>query len=167
MWGGKEKIMGYAILILWVAVWVGFAIYGFKKKWSGIVSIGGGFFTACAVIAIVFTLIGDNKGSTKQQTASSKPSISPEEVQRRADNQILQQIWSAYHNIPGNRGADDRNEKGRIVKRGTVPPSAMNSSVEGRLPAYVACYDFLMVTSFGDSKSHLCIYGSWGQVCEH
>jgi hypothetical protein len=76
----------------------------------------------------------------------------------KSDDQILKQIWRDYHSIPGNQGADDRNEKGRIVKRGTVPPSAMNSSVQGRLPAYLACYDFLMVTSFGDSNADMCIY---------
>jgi hypothetical protein len=83
---------------------------------------------------------------------------SPEEEQRRADNKLLNQIWDDYHNLSGNRGLDDRNPKGSIVKRGTVPPSAMNSSIEGRLPAHVACYDFLSVMQWGDTKSHICIY---------
>jgi hypothetical protein len=44
--------MGYVILALWFACWIGFATYGLKKKWSGIISIGGGFFTACTVLAV-------------------------------------------------------------------------------------------------------------------
>ena len=35
----------------------------------------------------------------------------------------------------------------------------MNSSAEGRLPAYLACYDFVTVMGgMGDMKSDLCIY---------
>ena len=51
--------MEYIILLIWLALWVGFAIYGFGKRWSGIVSIGGGFFTACAVVAVMVSMIGD------------------------------------------------------------------------------------------------------------
>lgn len=82
--------MGYAILVLWLAVWVGFAIYGFKKKWSGIVSIGGGFFTACVVVAVIGTIFVENKSSTAKQTTShptsSKPSVSPANGDRKTQS---------------------------------------------------------------------------------
>lgn len=115
-------------------------------------------FLVVGILPIAFLAMNDI------DEVSTKPShVSPSQAQHikqteTSDDQLLKQIWNAYHNIPGNKDADDRNEKGRIVKRGTVPPSAVNSSVDGKLPAYVACYDFIMVTSFGDSKAHLCIY---------
>ena len=48
--------MNYVIPTIWLAVWVGFAIFGFKKKWSGVISIGGGFFTACAALVLGFVI---------------------------------------------------------------------------------------------------------------
>lgn len=70
-------------------------------------------------------------------------------------------IWSAYTNYPGNAGQGVRwaEVKGKIIKQGTVPPSAMNSSAKERLPAYLACYDYVSVTAgLGDIKGNMCIY---------
>ncbi len=128
-------------------------------------------FAAMSLIAIVLFIMSlamnspgshNNLATTNSFTYSQKaPKLSAEEKQRRADNTILKTIWIAWHNIPGN-AADDRNEKGRIIKRGTVPSSAMITSVEGRLPAYLACYDYIDVLSIagmtGDFKANICIY---------
>lgn len=79
--------MGYVILMLWLAVWIGFAIYGFKKKWSGVISIGGGFFSACVALAVSFTvydtLMDGDSDSTKQHKIpkSQAPSPSPSSSQ--------------------------------------------------------------------------------------
>ena len=68
--------MGYVILVLWLTVWVGFSVYGFKRKWSGVVSVGGGFFTACATFAIMSTvyeaLLGEDSDSAKQNQNSAQ-----------------------------------------------------------------------------------------------
>jgi hypothetical protein len=69
--------MGYVILASWLAVWVGFAIYGFKKKWSGVISIGGGFFTACAALALGFVIYDASTGGEvyfKDSASSAKQS---------------------------------------------------------------------------------------------
>ena len=81
-------------------------------------------------------------------------------------DEIIDTIWSTWSNSP-NGGYSSSikyvNVKGILVKKGTVLPSAMDSSVDGRLPAYLACYDFIQVTNLpglggGDDKSNMCIY---------
>lgn len=73
----------------------------------------------------------------------------------------LSRVWSAYINTPGNVEPGQRwaEVKGTMVKEGTVLPSALITSVEGRLPAYLACYDYVSIMiGVGDTKGHLCIY---------
>lgn len=75
--------------------------------------------------------------------------------------QLVDSIWQGYTNYPGNStpGISYVNVKGKLIKSGTVPPSAMNTSAENRLAAYLACYDFIMVINgVGDTKADLCVY---------
>jgi|APEBP8051072433_1049376.scaffolds.fasta_scaffold02064_2 hypothetical protein len=98
---------------------------------------------AFAFIAFVLSGCG-NEGSSSKSSSSA-----------------VDDIWNAYTNYPGNAGQGIRwiNVQGKILKQGTVPPSAVNSSAEGRLPAYLACYDYVSVMSgMGDSKGDMCIY---------
>jgi zinc-ribbon domain len=75
-----------------------------------------------------------------------------------ARRQLLDKIWHAFVDRPGNSGRW-LNVQGEIVKTGTVSPKAMATSFEGRLPAYLACYDYVMVVDgLGDTKSDMCIY---------
>lgn len=104
----------------------------------------------------------DSDSQKKLATAQpEKPKTNPEEIQRRVNDKALNDIWNAYTNYPGNavRGTKRINVKGKIIKQGTVPPSAVNSSAKGRLPAYIACYDYVSVISgIGDFEGDMCIY---------
>jgi hypothetical protein len=76
------------------------------------------------------------------------------------DQEILDQIWRGFEN-DGNKTPDIHylDIKGRILKRGTVPPSVINSSAKGRLPAYLACYDYVQVLDgAGDLEANICVY---------
>jgi hypothetical protein len=119
-----------------------------------------------AVISLclsMFLVACSDSDSQKQQASAqpAKPKLSPEEIQRRTDDKALNDIWNAYTNYPGNAGQGTKwiNVKGKIIKQGTVPPSAVNSSAKGRLPAYLACYDYVSVMSgLGDIEGNMCIY---------
>lgn len=74
---------------------------------------------------------------------------------------VVDKIWDAYIRHPGNADQGIRwvNVTGKMIKQGTVSPSAVNSSAQGRLPAYLACYDYVLVISgVGDTDADLCIY---------
>ena len=78
-----------------------------------------------------------------------------------SESSIIDRIWQAYTTYPDNvvKGISRIEVKGHLIKKGTVLPSALSSSTEGRLPAYLACYDFVTVMNgMGDMKTNLCIY---------
>ena len=86
---------------------------------------------------------------------------SPNSINSINKEQLLTKIWDGYENAPGNKVSDvrDINPVGEIVKVGTVPPSARNSSADSALPAYLACYDYVTVISgAGDLKTDICVY---------
>jgi hypothetical protein len=99
---------------------------------------------------------------------NGQPSDAATPATGKSDEELVQEIWATYEALPGNR--DSRGElhfksvqvRGQLLRKGTVLPQAMNSSVSERLPAYMACYDYIqvMTSSFGgaDSKTNLCIY---------
>jgi len=104
-----------------------------------------------ALIFIAFALSGCGKEGTGQ----------PASTESNPAHDLLKDIWNAYTNLPDNAGQGVRwiNVEGKMIKQGTVPPSAVNSSADGRLPAYLACYDYVAVWSgLGDSKADMCIY---------
>ena len=78
-----------------------------------------------------------------------------------SEKSILDEIWANYMK---SSGANDSGEgylelQGHLLKKGSVPPSALNSSVEGRLPSYLACYDYIFVLpGLGDSKQSMCVF---------
>lgn len=76
------------------------------------------------------------------------------------ENEKLDQVWKGYTGYPGNTipTLDRKEVKGQMLKEGTVPSSALATSVEGRLPAYLACYDFVMVIEGVDGKADMCVY---------
>jgi len=103
-------------------------------------------------------LFGCGQGTKSE---SAVPAKSESAVLAEAESAILGKIWRAFTNHPGNVGSGIRSieVKGNLVEKGSVPPSAMNSSAEGRLPAYLACFDYVMVVpGAGDMKTDLCIY---------
>ena len=65
------------------------------------------------------------------------------EVDRR--QVILDRIWKGYEQMNRDPSVHYTNVSGRILKAGTVPPSVMDSTGEERLPAYLACYEAVMV----------------------
>lgn len=74
---------------------------------------------------------------------------------------ILAKIWSKFTSNPRNTNANSRqiNVRGTLIKEGTVPAAALNSSAPGRLPSYLACYQYVQVfTGLGDQETELCIY---------
>ena len=84
-----------------------------------------------------------------------------EDKGQAATNDLLNHIWNVYVNYPDNvvEGVRYINPVGEMIKQGTVPPSAVASSADGRLPAYLACYDHVIVMSgLGDSKTDVCVY---------
>lgn len=126
---------------------------------------------AVITVCLSMFLVACNNSITPKNQVTAQP-VSPEEIQRRADNKTANQkrradnktknqIWKAYATHPGNSGQGVKwiNVKGEIIRQGTVPPSAVNSSAKGRLPAYLACYDFVSVMSgIGDIEGNLCLY---------
>jgi len=107
----------------------------------------------------VFLVACSESESQKQQTYA--PTVSALLSQEEIDGKVVKNIWNAYTRHPGNAGQGSKwiNVKGKMIKQGTVPPSAINSSADGRLPAYLACYDGVLVMyGLGDSELDICIY---------
>ena len=101
-----------------------------------------------------------DKSSNPPAAGSSGPSAAASQADD-ATNGTLGRIWSAYTTQPDNANHGVRwvHVTGKLLQSGTVPPSALNSSVTQRLPAYLACYDFTMVIDgMGDTPSNMCIY---------
>lgn len=73
-----------------------------------------------------------------------------------SDNDIIKTVWNGFKAY--NRGDESKYYSAEIIKKGSVPPKAMNSSVEGRLPAYLVCYDMLQIGPYGDSRVDMCVY---------
>jgi hypothetical protein len=64
------------------AVWIGWAAYARQRKWSWTISAGGGFFIACALVAVVGSfLMPPHK--TEQHQKPAAPSL------HMARNQVL------------------------------------------------------------------------------
>lgn len=77
------------------------------------------------------------------------------------DNQIVEKVWQGYVENPDNArsGFSWLEVNGQLLKKGTVSPSAINSSAKERLPAYMACYDFVSVMgALGEEPGNICIY---------
>lgn len=117
---------------------------------------GGGLVAGLLAVAIVGVAIdqiaGPNQSNNSTQVAPAA-AVNP-------DDALVAEIWNTYENWPGNSTGDTRsiNVKGKLLARGTVPPRVMQSSVAGRLPAYLACYDCTVVSCATDFPSSMCIY---------
>ena len=120
---------------------------------------------------VVLSACGGGGGTaTDRPTAANETSNSSARAATGpSDEELTQEIWAAYKNLPGNQDSGqselhfrEAQVHGQLVRKGTVLPKAMNSSVDERLPAYLACYDFIhiMTSNYGgaDSKANLCIY---------
>lgn len=158
-------VIGIIVFVLFLGVWAAFATIAIRKKMSKTIALGGGFIGACvAFIAVTYAFLAILGKLPKSESGAS----ADEPALGQSDEELVQEIWATYEDLPGNR--DSRGElhfknvqvHGQLVKKGTVLPQAMNSSVSERLPAYMACYDYIqvMTSSFGgaDSKTNLCIY---------
>lgn len=74
---------------------------------------------------------------------------------------LLADIWDGFVRLYDENGSNKYySVRGKIFKKGTVLPKAMRSVVKGRLPAYIACYDFVEYNSFvgAESQSNICVY---------
>jgi hypothetical protein len=81
--------------------------------------------------------------------------------QKPSPEQLVDSIWQGFTSYPGNTTPDISftNVKGKLIKSGSVPPSALNTSADKRLPAHLACYDYVMVIAgVGDTKADMCVY---------
>ncbi len=59
------------ILAAFLTVWIGFAIFGFSKKWSGIISVASGFLVSCCALVVYGTLlIGPTESDAKEANPS-------------------------------------------------------------------------------------------------
>lgn len=77
------------------------------------------------------------------------------------DNQIVEKIWQGYVEDPNNArsGFSWLEVNGQLLKKGTVSSSAITDSAKGRLPAYMACYDFVSVMgTLSEEPNNVCIY---------
>jgi len=112
-----------------------------------------GLIPVLIVLYLLSTFVGSSDPSSTSTSTSTPASTSRNEP---SDADIIKLVWDGY--MAWNKGANEKYYSAEILKRGTVPPSAMRSSVQFRLPAYLVCYDVLMVTSFGDSRLDYCVY---------
>lgn len=128
-------------------------------------------FISTSIAAILFAAGAGWAYTAKKENASDEPGdiVALQEqknneaavAEKPAEPGGLDKVWSAYTNYPGNVDPDTSyvDVKGKMIERGTVPPSAVNSSAKERLPAYLACYDYVLVISgAGDVETDLCIY---------
>ena len=51
----KLDFVAIVALAIFIAVWIGSAIFWRSKKWSWVASLGGGFFLSCTILALVGT----------------------------------------------------------------------------------------------------------------
>lgn len=74
---------------------------------------------------------------------------------------LLNTIWKGFVRLYDENSSNKYySVSGKVFKKGTVLPKAMRSVVNGRLPAYIACYDFVEYNSFvgAENKSNICVY---------
>jgi len=56
---------------------------------------------------------------------------------------LEEEIWNAYINTPGNQSTEYYELDGKVIKKGTVPASAVGSISKQRLPAYMAHFNYI------------------------
>ena len=100
-------------------------------------TVGKSIFFVVIFLVIVGIFIGDSSESSQ-----------------------LDYIWNAHLSKSGDENyAQFTDIKGEMIKKGTVSPSSMNTSAKDRLPAYLACYTYVMILSgIGDTESDICVY---------
>ena len=116
-------------------------------------------YSVLGIIAIpvlfgVFKAVTASDDRKSTETPALTKVVANPTSKRGNDTKILNTIWRVYKKY----NHSDINKGGYIVKRGTVPPRAMNSSVDRRLPAYLACYKAILVSPYGDSQVDMCVY---------
>lgn len=62
------------MLGVFVAIWIGFAVYGRRKQeWSGTISIGGGFIVGLLVLLVVAIVVPSARVAAPPTEAASEP----------------------------------------------------------------------------------------------
>lgn len=104
--------MGALLLVLFFGFWIGFAIWArIKKRWSGIVSVGGGLFvgfTATAIVGVGGLLFEDKKSgsvastdNTSAQPTTTDPTPAPAVSENGFPTpEVFKQRWNASHESP-------------------------------------------------------------------
>jgi len=118
------------------------------RSWSLVDWLGAGF-----IVVGIFVIASKMTSPSSEAQGSDSRSGSQE--------RLVEEIWRGYQKAPGNRGTGIKeiNVRGRLIETGTVPASAMATSAIGRLPAYLACYDYVMVISgMGDTEANMCVF---------
>lgn len=122
-------VLAISLLTVFFAIWIGFAIIGFKKKWSGIVSIGGGFFVSCASFAVLGTIyasITDQvselyaPSGTVSTISSSTPTLASVAAGCSIENASGSKVGFAETSIPDSINVDANSlcaKVDQIVKR--------------------------------------------------
>ena len=74
---------GWIALGAFFGVWIGWAIYARRRNWSGTISIGGGFFIACSLVAVVGAFFGlASKIESAKTEAQPAPKLEADPVKR-------------------------------------------------------------------------------------
>lgn len=71
----KLDFVAIVALAIFIAVWIGSAIFGRSKQWSWVASLGGGFFTSCIVLALVgtaYVFVTDQTSATTEALVEKK-----------------------------------------------------------------------------------------------
>ena len=107
------------------------------------------------LIVVFFMMIGHKNNNNNQSKISSNDSIANNKA-------IVDKIWLGWTLQPGGYASIGYREVdvvGELIKKGTVSPAVVGSSANGRLPAYLACYDYVVIMrGLGDEKTNTCVF---------
>lgn len=127
-------------------------------NWKGILTI----IAVCFLASVVLPAYNDyQRLSAVGSKSESSANPAPEQIRLRKS--VVDQIWNDYQRTGGagstNSGFKDIFVSGELVKIGTINPSAINSSAPTRLPAALACFNYVTADPWGgDSKAEMCVY---------
>jgi len=79
-WIGSMESANGLIVSLIFGLWFAFAAFGFHKKWSALVSFGGGFVGFLGLATVSFTLFSGDEGGSKGTGGSQSSSLEAQAI---------------------------------------------------------------------------------------
>jgi hypothetical protein len=151
-WIGSMESANGLIVSLIFGLWFAFAAFGFHKKWSALVSFGGGFVGFLGLAALSFTLFSGNEGGSKGTGGSARSNAS---TISHDDSGLQKHAMRLVHdrNI-GVAGLCDKiyDVKFNQVKQGTLKA---NNAGNTRFPGMVANVEYMCVNPItGDRQKN-------------